>query len=277
MRTPQVDPVRQSLIPREDNQLRLDSVEIKITIAGAQVASALDAFGLAPNGRQLGIYFCEDVMSEASTTSTPLLDLGVVLRARDHHGNGGDSTIKLRPCRRSQLTDHWLDATDGPGKIKVEADWAGSRKVLAASCTADLPDGRIAHVQAGTKSMPSLFSPDQERFLADCAGIRVNLGTLTLLGPVAGWRWEHVRTRAPDPELELSAERWTVDQALDFLELSTRVEPPDAESAKSALNELVRRRGLTLDPDQEVKTRRVLEYLAGKTSRTPAGLTTHRR
>lgn len=251
--------------------MRLDSVEIKLTIVGVQVGNALEAFGLGPNGRRLNIYFCEDVTRGVST-STPLLDLGVVLRARAKHGEVADSTIKLRPCRRSQLTDRWLDATDGGRKVKVEADWAGTRRVLAASCTADLPDQRIPAVHAGSKALPSLFSADQERFLEDCGGICVNLGVLTLLGPVEAWRWGPIQTRSPDPELELLAERWTIDGALDFLELSVRVAPAGAEAAKSAFEELVRRRGLPLDSDQETKTRRVLEYLVGNATRMPADL-----
>jgi len=256
--------------------VRLDSVEIKITVAGTQVKRALEAFELAPTGRSLGIYFCEDVTRGVSTTSTPLLDLNVVLRARDKHCEGTDSTVKLRPCRRSQLTDQWLDGTDGARKIKIEADWAGTRKVLSASFTADLPDGRIAHVHNGSKALPSLFSADQERFLKDCAGIRVNIEALTLLGPVTAWRWGPIKIRPPEPELELLAERWTVDDTIDFLELSVRVAPADAETTRLALEELARRRALPLDPDQETKTRRVLEHLVGQTTRTSAGLESRR-
>jgi hypothetical protein len=255
------------------SDMRLDAVEIKVTVDGAQVGRGLEAFGLGSNGRQRNIYFCEDVTSSAST-STPLLDLGVVLRARETQGNGIDSTIKLRPCRRSQLTDHWLDITDGAGGLKLEADWAGTRRVLAASCTADRPDRSIAQVRAGAKALRSLFSAKQEQFLTDCAGIRVNLGVLTLLGPVAATRWEPSHTAAPDPEpepepeLNVVAERWIVENVLDFLELSIRVDPDAADVTKLAFEELVRHRGLQLDPNQDTKTRRVLEYLVSNLTRT---------
>lgn len=247
--------------------MRLDAVEIKVTVDGAQVGRGLEVFGLGPNGRQRSVYFCEDVTSSVST-STPLLDLGVVLRARETHGNGADSTIKLRPCRRSQLTDHWLDAAEGAVALKLEADWAGTRRVLAASCTANRPPRSIAQVRAGSKALRSLFSAEQERFLTDCAGIRVNLDVLTLLGPIAAMRWGLVHTAAPDPELEVVAERWVVDDALDFLELSVRVDPGSADVTKTAFEELVRRRGLQADPNQDTKTRRVLEYLGGSLTRT---------
>jgi hypothetical protein len=240
--------------------MRLDAVEIKVTFDGAQVSRCLEAFSLGSNGRQRNIYFCEDVISSVST-STPLLNLGVVLRAREKHGNGVDSTIKLRPCRRSQLTDHWLHSTDETAALKIEADWAGTRRVLAASCTADRPDRTIAQVRAGAKALRSLFSAKQEQFLTDCAGIRVNLGVLTLLGPVTATRWGPFHTTAPDPELDVVAERWVVEDALDFLELSIRVDPATANVTKMTFEKLIRHRGLLLNPNQDTKTRRVLEYL----------------
>ena len=41
--------------------MRLDSVEIKTTIAGAQVDRALEAFGFAPKGQRLENNISEDV------------------------------------------------------------------------------------------------------------------------------------------------------------------------------------------------------------------------
>lgn len=246
--------------------MRLDAVEIKVTVEGVQVGRGLETFGLGSNGWQRSVYFCEDVTSSVSA-STPLLDLGVILRARQTHGNGTDSTIKLRPCRRSQFPDRWLHATKGTAALKLEADWAGTRRVLAASCSANRPDRTIGQVRTGDKALRTLFSTEQKRFLADCGGIPVNLSVLTLLGPVAATRWEPFHTAAPDPEFDVVAERWVVDDALDFLELSVRVNPGVADVTKAAFEELVRRRGLQLDPNQDTKTRRVLEYLVARLTR----------
>jgi hypothetical protein len=76
--------------------MRPESVEIKVTLAGTNVGEAVAALGL-PEGRRWRIVFCEDVTTGVAPL-TPLLDIGVVLRARKKSGTKGDSTVKLRPC-----------------------------------------------------------------------------------------------------------------------------------------------------------------------------------
>jgi hypothetical protein len=73
------------------NDMRLDAVDVRLTFDGAQVGRSLEAFRLGCGARQRSVYFCEDVMSSVSR-STPLLDLGVILRARETYGNRCDST-----------------------------------------------------------------------------------------------------------------------------------------------------------------------------------------
>src|SRR3712207_8960587 len=65
--------------------------------------SAVETLGLASEGPTWQIYFCEDVTAAVGPT-TPLLDLGVVLRARRRPGEPDDATIKLRPCRDRKST-----------------------------------------------------------------------------------------------------------------------------------------------------------------------------
>ena len=59
--------------------MRPESVEIKVTLAGSNVGEAVAALGL-PEGQGWRILFCEDVTTGVAP-STPLLDIGVVLRA----------------------------------------------------------------------------------------------------------------------------------------------------------------------------------------------------
>src|SRR4051812_43548400 len=110
--------------------MRFDGVEIKVTLAGDVTGPAVEQLEL-PAGSAWQIWFWEDV-TPGTGTATPLLDAGVVLRARDKAGGDDDATVKLRPCRRSQLTDHWLAAEEGETddgadwEVKVEADWSGN-------------------------------------------------------------------------------------------------------------------------------------------------------
>lgn len=78
------------------------------------------------------------------------------------------------------------------------------------------------------------------------------------LWPVDATRWGAAGCEPLKPR----AERWRVC-CLDFLELSIKVDPREADLKSSELDLLVRRTGLTPDRNQETKTRRVLQHLAG--------------
>jgi hypothetical protein len=238
--------------------MRLDDVEIKVTLAGNQAGPAVKALELPAGRPTWEIYFCEDV-AEGVGIGTPLLDLGVVLRARHKPGGPDDTTVKLRPCRRSQLTGRWPAATEGDGwQLKIEADWTGERRVLAASCTADRPGDVVTGVAEHGGRVRSLFLDDQLDFLHDCCDARINLDAVTVLGPVTAIRWKQV-ARAP-AGLDIRAERWTVGD-LDFLELSVVADPGDALRTQQALTAFVGDQGFAVEPEQQTKTRQVLEHL----------------
>jgi hypothetical protein len=87
--------------------MRFDGFEIKLTLEGDQTQSAVEALHLPSDRPRWQISFCEAVTAGGSL-GTPLLDRGVILRAREKPGGKDDMTVKLRPCRSSQLTDHWF-------------------------------------------------------------------------------------------------------------------------------------------------------------------------
>ena len=193
----------------------------------------------------------------------PLLEGSVVLRVRSSLDGKRDSTVKLRPCRRSQLTDGWLDAPRGSdGDAKLEADWVGDRKVLAASITAKPRSGSFDDVREGRALVGALFSAEQQAFLDACADIRVNVNGLVLLGPIDATRWDRVDIDG----IEVVVERWRIGAELDFLELSIRTSPPDAVETQRAIDHGVHKLGIVLDDRQATKTRLVLEHLAASAS-----------
>ncbi len=249
--------------------MRFDGVEVKVTFTGDQTEPAVQALHLPPGRPPWRIHFCEDVTAGVSP-GTPLLDAGVILRAREKPGDEDDTTVKLRPCRRSQLPDPWPAVEEGEAgngdewEVEVEADWAGSRRVLAASCSCDRAGGVVADVVSGRRPVEDLFVAEQLAFLRDCSAVRVNVATLTVLPPVTAIRWRSVE--AAPPELGLRAERWTVD-GLDFLELSLAAEDVDeARTKQDALTAFVHSLGLVVHPDQDTKTRQVLRHLVERAS-----------
>jgi hypothetical protein len=243
--------------------MRFDGVEVKVTLAGNRTDLAVQRLGLPPDRPRWRIHFFEDVTAGGSAVP-PLLTAGVVLRARDKAGGTDDVTVKLRPCRRSQLTDRWLAAEEGKTEdgdeweVKVEADWSGHRRVLAASHTTDRPEGTVGGERP---SAADLLVPEQREFLRDCSPIAINLETLTLLPPVTATRWRSVD--AAPAGLDLRAERWTIGD-LDFLELSLACDLDEARSRQDALTGFVRSLDLPVDPDQQSKTRQVIEHLVAR-------------
>jgi hypothetical protein len=242
--------------------MRPESVEIKVNLAGANIDGAIAQLGL-DDGQTWTVVFCEDVTTAAATTA--LLDIGVVLRARGKSQTTGDSTIKLRPSRWSQLDpDYFMNWERGDEELKVEADWSDAKRSLATSLTAKWSDSRLSDAQAGQLTVPQLFTDEQLTFLSKCSQGRVNLEAISLLPPIAATRWP--KFKAPELSVEVRAERWQVDEGLDFLELSIVSTPAEAVSDQDALTAFVARMSLPVDDDQASKTQRVLEHLIARST-----------
>src|SRR4051794_31789274 len=239
--------------------MRPETVEIKVTVSGGQVAPAITELGL-DGGKSWSVLFFEDVTS-AVTPGTPLLDAGVILRARQKSDAKGDSTVKLRPCRWTQLSDAFLtNWTKDDAELKIEADWAGPKHGLAASLTVDWADGRVREVNAGTRPASDLFTPVQQDFLARCGREPVNLAAISALPAFRATRWDAIAAGAG---LSIRPERWTLPGGDDFLELSIVSAPDQAPAQATALDEFVAGHGLEPDRSQENKTQRVLASLIG--------------
>jgi hypothetical protein len=243
--------------------MRLDGVEVKVTLQADQVPAVLERLGLGERTR-LDVWFCDDL---TTGTDLPLLAAGVVVRLRVPHGahggpGHGDSVVKLRPCRRSQLTARWLRSESGVDddlELRLEEDWAGVRRVLAASAQARLPKDVPPLTHRGP--LPGdVLGKAQVAYLDDCAPLRVNPDQLCTLGPIKADRWASMAS--PDlAALGVRAERWRVAD-LDFLELSVKVTRENAQAAQARLDDAVSALGIAPDKDQETKTRRVLDALA---------------
>jgi hypothetical protein len=181
----------------------------------------------------------------------------VILRIR-RTPDGDDVTVKLRPCDRDRLILPWVEMRkDGKHAFRVEADWSGTRRVLAASLVAPRDSDRLDGTLAGRSSPRRLFSDRHRRFLADCAAVPVEYDRLSLLGPVRARKWDTVDWCG----FEVAAERWVVSD-IDFLELSLRVPPDAAPETQDRFATALLAAGLDGDPVQETKTRLVLQRLA---------------
>jgi hypothetical protein len=233
------------------------NIEIKVNIGG-DVDSALTALGLG-EGKRRKVWFLDDI-TDGARPPLPLMEAGVVLRLRRRDNGNEESTVKIRPCRRSQLPDPWNVAVDDDKQYRIEGDWSGTRHVLAASCDGAVEPGTIANVTAAQAPVSDLFSERQHDFLAACAEIRVAPSGLTVLKEIDARQWKDFSVgQVP----HVDAERWRV-AGLDFLELSLRVSgPADAAAQQQSLTDEVLAMGLKLDDSKEPKTARVMKRLAG--------------
>lgn len=233
-------------------------VEIKVNVAGP-VPDALAALEL-DEGPVRRIWFLEDVTAGLEPP-LPLLSAGVALRLRS--GDSGDSTVKLRPCRRTQLAEGWVDGSrDGHDfEYRVEADWTGRRRSLAASAVLEVEPGLIEAVASDGADAGILFGGKQRQFLRECADLRIAFSGLTPLGPVEAVKWKGTTVGG----FRTNVERWTLGD-LDFLELSIRSES-GAEQQQPRFETAVRKLGLAIDENPESKTRRILAALAHTATR----------
>jgi hypothetical protein len=245
--------------------MRLDGVEVKVSLDSDQTAEAVRALDLA-DVTPWKIFFVEDVTT-GLCSATPLLDQHLIVRARQKTKGKDDVTVKFRPGRRSQLTDSWLATTkdtdgDLDSELKVEEDWAGERK-LSISLTTERPKGLVAAVAAGERGVDALLAHDQRRLIDECAGVLVNLAALTMLPAVSAMRWPTFAAPGPGGSaLDVRAERWTVHD-LDFLELSIAIEVQAAQAAQAALIAFVEGKGLQSSVG-EPKTNQVLQRLVAE-------------
>jgi hypothetical protein len=238
-------------------EVRPESVEIKVTLAGPRIGEAIDLLGLT-GGDAWTVVFCEDVTDAAATTA--LLGIGVVLRVRGKTATSGDSTVKLRPSRWSQLDPEYFGNREtGDMELKIEADWAGEKRSLATAMTVQWTDARLAAAQADQRLVTELFSKEQLDFLGKCAPGRINLRAVSMLAPIAATRYEKFGVDGVTSGVR--AERWQVGTGLDFLELSIVDKPKKAVAAQAALTAFVRDRQLPVDDSQVSKTERVLSQL----------------
>ena len=239
---------------------RLDGVEVKTNIDDGDVYRALEMLDL-DDETPMQIWFYEDT-TVGVVPPLPLLEAGICIRLRVKSPSKGDCTVKLRPCRASQLISRWRAlTTDGALQMRVEQDWSGAKRTLAASLEAALSGAAIsATTDAAADATPSeLLDVDQRDFLAECTGLPVDVAGLTRLGPIAATRWDVGGVLG---DLGVRAERWQVAGAT-LLELSAKTDEASAAGdVQQAMLDEVAHLGLHVASQEITKTRRVLTALA---------------
>jgi hypothetical protein len=244
-KTAKVSPKRRARAPMS----AMDAVEIKVTVRPDQELRAERAMELDEDSADVRVIYFYD---------TPRLDLfraGVALRARLVKGDDDDSTVKFRPVEAKAIAPEWKKL-DG---FKLEADCVGPRVVCSASLTEMQKRDEIDQVAKGKRPIHRLFSKDQERFLGDFYAGSIDFEKLRVMGPIRVLRWKSEHEDFPH---QLTTEEWRLPDGDDLVEVSIKVPPGKAVSARKAFDRHLRKLGLDPEGAQETKTRTALEYFA---------------
>jgi hypothetical protein len=228
-----------------------DSVELKLTVPEAEQRSTVEALGMDPIDAQIRQVFFFD------TPDLALNKAGVVVRARRVQRKGEDTVVKLRPVVPAEL----------PAKLRqspafgVEVDAMPGGFVCSASLKGVAAAGATKEAVRGGRPLRKLFSKEQRAFYAEHAPEGVALDDLAVLGPIFVLK---LKFSPGDFAHKLVAEMWLYPDESRILELSTKCLPAEAFQTALETRAYLARHGVDLAGEQETKTRRALEFFAGR-------------
>jgi hypothetical protein len=225
--------------------------ELKVMVDAYWIDDVRDQLGLdADLAEEREVWFYD-------SAELSLFDAGTILRARSVKGDDDDSTVKLRPLTADQVDPAWFE--DKGFKCELDANPVSS--VSSCSYTTEQEEDQIEEVADGERDLDTLFSSEQEDFLA-------------AHGPSFYWYWEDLLPLGPvdalvwkmesdSLEFEITAEHWDLPGE-EMLELSIKVDLSEADQRMSEFLDWLAYHDVPLSAEQESKTRRALEALRGE-------------
>jgi hypothetical protein len=215
------------------------NVEVKLLLSPTETQAAVVALG----GKEetLGrVYFFD-------TDALDLLSQGAIVRLRQ--GGRSDLTVKLRPPNGKRF----LASSGKLGDFKCEIDLTREGANPSYSITSRFAGGQLP--QTGY-DVSRLLTPGQLMLLND-AQISVDWTRVKRIAEIRStdWRTQH---QPHVGKLTLELWEWLGGKAL---ELSTKVSSDTGSSIYTRLQHLVKKKQLTMSPDQRVKTTIALEAI----------------
>ena len=226
-----------------------DSVELKLTVPEPHQRSTVAALSLDPLEAQIRQVFFFD------TPDLALDAAGVVARARRIQGKGGDSIIKLRPVKPSELPKDLRRSA----AFNVEVDALPGGFVCSGTLKGRPDPADVLRAANGELQLRKLFSKEQRQLFAAHAPEGVTLDDLTVLGPIFVLKLRFVPMGL---KRRLVAEMWIYPDGSRILELSTRCMTTEAFEVAAQTRAFLGEHGVDLSGEQETKTRKALEYFS---------------
>jgi hypothetical protein len=228
-----------------------DSVELKLTVPESEHFAVAAALGIDPLEAEIRqVYFFD----------TPELGLdghGVVVRARRIQGKAGDVIVKLRPVVPRELPKKLRRSP----RFNVEVDAMPGGFVCSGRWRERVDNAHVREVVLGKRPLDDLLSDTHRDLIEGHTAGAVAPGDLVVLGPIL------VLKARFEPEglgRRLVAELWMYPDNSRVLELSTKCEPREAFLAAAETRVFLSGRGVELGGEQQAKTRKALEFFAGR-------------
>jgi hypothetical protein len=230
-----------------------DTVELKVTIPATGLRSAAMSLGIDPLDAEIRQIFFFD------TPDLTLDQHGVVVRARRIQEKSHDTVVKLRPVDPAHLPEDLRRS----GSFGVEVDAMPGGFVCSASMKGTLPGDEIRQVAAGDRPIRKLFSKEQRAFYAAHAPEGIGLDDLSILGPIFVLKVKHF---PEDFGRKLVGEVWLYPDGSQIVELSTKCVPTEAFQVAAEARAYLTQRGVSLNSEQQTKTKTALEFFAKQAS-----------
>lgn len=221
--------------------------ELKVMVDEAAIDDVRAALGLEHDlAQERAVWFYD-------SETLDLLGAGVILRARSVHGDDDDSTVKIRPLAAEEVDPVWFEEAG----FKCEVDANPVAAASSCSFTTEQAEDQIEEAADGERDLDSLFSSEQEDFLAAHGPPDFKWSELAPLGPIDALVW---KLESDDLPAALTAEHWQLPGAR-MLEVSIKIDAGETQEGMEELLAWLADRDVPLAGEQESKTRRALEAL----------------
>ena len=226
-----------------------DTVELKVTVPVSDRSKGAAALGIDPLAGEIRqVYFFD-------TPDLALNQKGVVVRARRVQRKGDDSVVKLRPVVPDDLPPE-LRMSDNFG---VEVDAMPGGYVCSGSMKRAMGPTEVRQAVSGVLPIQKLFSKEQRALYAAHAPGGLELGDLSILGPVLVLKLKF----APEGYgRRLVSELWLYPDNSMLLELSTKCAPSEAFQVAAETRVFLTQHGIDLSGEQETKTKKALQFFS---------------
>jgi hypothetical protein len=218
-------------------------VEVKLLLAPAAIQTVIASLGFEKKTATRVYFFDTDALD--------LLRQGVILRVRQ--GADNDLTVKVRVPEGSKQADtsHLREL------FPCEIDRTGARENVSFSVRSKYKAPQVPEL--GTE-ISSLLNA-QQRMLVRETRASIDWAKVMRIASINSTKWE-ATTQPPFGKLTLELWEWP---AGNILEVSTKAGPDAGPSKYAELQRMVRIKGLSLSPEQDTKTKIVLETITHHT------------